>query len=177
MNLSKSANASLFWRGAVIAALLFALLGARGFGAVPPVSAAPPRVGNATVFPADNVWNRPVADLPVHPNSAAYLGSIGLDMAFHADFGSDPWNGGPIGIPYAVVSGSQPKVPIYYTAYGDESDPGPFPIPPDAPIEGGTNSTGDRHVLVIDEDNHVLYELFGASPNPDGSWNAASGAK
>lgn len=128
------------------------------------------------MFPDDNIWNRPVADLPVHARSDQYLRSIGLGADLKADFGAGLWNGGPIGIPYVVVSGTQPKVPIVYTAYGDESDPGPMPIPRDAPVEGGPNSDGDRHILVIDEDNRILYELDNAWPNDDGSWNADSGA-
>ena len=87
------------------------------------------------------------------------------------------WNGAPNGIPYIVVSGSQPTVPLNWTAYGDESDPGPYPVPPDAPIEGGPNSDGDRHVLVIDRDNWKLYELGYAFPiNNGASWNANCGA-
>jgi hypothetical protein len=143
----------------------------------PPVAAAGPTVGGTPVFPPDNIWNRTVADLPVHPDSAAYLNNIGLGAALKADFGSGLWNGGPIGIPYVVVGGSQPQVAINYTAYGNESDPGPFPIPAAAPIEGGAASTGDRHVLVVDQDNGVLYELYRAFPNPNGSWNAESGAR
>ena len=141
-----------------------------------PTSAAPPQAGKASVFPANNIWNLPVADLPVHPLSTAYLNSIGLGASLKADFGAGLWGGGPIGIPYVVVPGSQPKVPIHYTAYGDESDPGPMPIPRAAPVEGGPNGDGDRHILVIDEDNRILYELYNAWPNDDGSWNADSGA-
>jgi hypothetical protein len=81
-----------------------------------------------------------------------------------------------MGIPYVVVPGSQLKVAMHWQAYGDESDKGPYPVPPDAPIEGGAASSGDRHVLVIDRDNNRLYELGAAYPNPDGSWNANCGA-
>jgi hypothetical protein len=157
--------------------LLVALAGLQGFGVSRPVAAAPPTIAGAQIFPPDNVWNRTVADLPVHPNSAAYLNNIGLSAALKADFGSGLWEGGPIGIPYVVVPGSQPKVPIHFTAYGDESDPGPMPIPPSAPVEGGAQSDGDRHMLVVDKDNGVLYELGRAFPNPDGSWNADVAAK
>jgi hypothetical protein len=93
----------------------------------------------------------------------------------HADFGSGTWDGGPIGIPYVDVPGSQPKVAVTFD-YDDESDPGPYPIPPGAPIEGGPSSDGDRHVLVLDRDNCILYELYHAFPQPDGSWDAGSGA-
>ncbi|HEX8352194.1 MAG TPA: hypothetical protein VF611_04830 [Pyrinomonadaceae bacterium] len=126
------------------------------------------------LFPADNSWNQDVSNEPVDPNSANLIASIGLNMSLHPDFGT-VWNGAPNGIPYVVVSGSQPKVPITFTAYGDESDPGPYPVPPGAPVEGGPNGTGDRHVIVIDRDNWKLYELYSAYPNGAG-WSAASGA-
>jgi hypothetical protein len=138
-------------------------------------SQASPQVAGCAVFPADNVWNTPVDTLPVHANSDAYVATIGADGQVHADFGSGTWDGGPIGIPYADVPGSQPKVAITFE-YDDESDPGPYPIPPDAPIEGGPDSDGDRHVLVLDRDNCVLYETFYAFPQPGGSWDAGSGA-
>lgn len=128
------------------------------------------------IFPANNIWNTPVDTLPVDPNSAAYIASIGTNAGVHPDFGSGTWDGGPIGIPYVVVSRTQPKVPIQFVEFGDESDPGPYPIPPDAPIEGGPNSDGDRHVLVVDNDNCLLYELYHAYPQSDGSWQAGSGA-
>jgi hypothetical protein len=116
-----------------------------------------------------------VDTLPVHPRSDDYVTSIGRWTGLHPDFGAGAWNGGPIGIPYATVPGTQPGVTVSFD-YWDESDPGPYPIPPDPPIEGGPASTGDRHVLVVDQDRCVLYELFYAWPNPDGSWHAGSGA-
>jgi hypothetical protein len=82
----------------------------------------------------------------------------------------------PIGIPYVVVPGTQPPVPIVFTDYGDESDPGPYPVPADAPIEGGPAADGDRHVLVVDGDNCMLYEMYYSWPQNDGSWEASSGA-
>jgi len=94
----------------------------------------------------------------------------------HPDFGSGTWDGGPIGIPFVTVPGAQAFVPIIFTLYGDESDAGPYPVPSDAPIEGGSNSTGDRHVLVVDSGNCTLYELYYAFPQADGSWQAGSGA-
>jgi hypothetical protein len=124
------------------------------------------RLNGAIPFPADNAWNRDISNEPVDPNSANLIASIGVSTGLHPDFGV------PYGIPYVVVAGSQARVTIRFTAYGDESDPGPYPIPRDAPIEGG----GDRHVLVIDRDNNRLYELFGAVAQPDGSWDAACGA-
>lgn len=126
------------------------------------------------VFPADNDWNRDVSNDPVDPNSANLIASMGLGTSLHPDFGT-VFNGAPNGIPYVVVSGSQAKVQINFNAFGDESDPGPYPVPPNAPIEGGPNGTGDRHVLVIDRDNWKLYELYSAFPTSSG-WTAASGA-
>ena len=126
------------------------------------------------LFPADNAWNQDVSNEPVDPNSANLIASMGLNTTLHPDFGT-VWNGAPNGIPYVVVSGSQAKVPITFTAYGDESDPGPYPVPSDAPVEGGPNGNGDRHVIVIDRDNWKLYELYRAFPNGSG-WSAESGA-
>ena len=127
-----------------------------------------------SVFPTDNPWNTDITDLPVHPRSDTYIAAIGTGGTLHPDFGTE-YEDEPIGIPYVVVPGDQPKVPARFD-YADESDPGPYPIPPDVPIEGGPDSDGDRHVIVLDEDNCVLYELFDAHPRPDGSWNAGSGA-
>ena len=113
------------------------------------------------------------------PNSANLIASIGAATGLHPDFGAGLYNGGIIGIPYAIVSGTQSRVAITFTAYGEESDPGPYPIPPDALVEGGAsnpNNPGDRHVVVIDKDNQRLYELFTAFIQPNGSWNADSGA-
>jgi hypothetical protein len=138
---------------------------------------APPQLAGCGIFPADNIWNVRVDGLPVDANSAAYVETIGAQTNFHPDFGAGTWNGGPIGIPYVDVAGTQPPVAINFTAYGDESDPGPYPVPTDAPIEGGAQSNGDRHVLVLDRDNCVLYELYRAFPQPDGSWNADSAAR
>ena len=126
------------------------------------------------MFPGDNVWHVAIDTLPVDANSAAYITTIGTAKTMHADFGT-VYNGAPNGIPFIVVPGSQPRVAISFD-YADESDPGPYPVPPDAPIEGGPSSSGDRHVLVVDRDGGKLYELFAAYPNPDGSWHAGSGA-
>ena len=134
-----------------------------------------PTLAGCPVFPPDNVWNVMIDQLPVHSSSAAYLSTIGASKIVHPDFGSGTWDGGPIGIPFIIVSGNQPKVSITFE-YSDESDPGPYPIPPNAPIEGGSQSTGDRHVLVLDRDNCVLYETFSTYPQPEGSWIAGSGA-
>jgi len=127
-------------------------------------------------FPPDNPWNQDISNSPVDPNSANLIKSIGLDDRLHPDFGT-VWNGAPNGIPYVVVAGTQPLVPVSFRSYGGESDPGPYPLPRDAPIEGGPNGKGDRHVLVVDRDRWKLYELFSASPvNKGGSWLAGSGA-
>jgi len=143
-----------------------------------------PQIAGCPILPADNIWNHPVDALPVHPLSDAYVASIGADERVHADFGSGEWppgSGSPIGIPYVVVPSTQPRVAVQFH-YADESDPGPYPIPPDAPIEGcasGSHSCGvggDRHVLVLEQETCTLYELFDAWPQPDGSWQAGSGA-
>lgn len=127
-------------------------------------------------FPADNAWNQNIANSPVDPNSAAYINFIGSSTPLHPDFGAGLYDGQTMGIPYDVVSGS-PFVNIHFTAYGDESDPGPMPIPANAPIEGAPHpGNGDRHVLVLDRDNCWLYELYSSYPRKDGSWNAASTA-
>ncbi|HZP81505.1 MAG TPA: hypothetical protein VFB21_07705 [Chthonomonadaceae bacterium] len=125
------------------------------------------------VFPADNPWNTPIDKAPIDPNSDALIASIGRDKPLHPDFGT-VYNGAPNGIPYIVVPGNQPKAPVRFE-YPDESDPGPYPIPHNAPIEGGPQSQGDRHILVIDRDNWKLYELFSAYPQGNG-WKAGSGA-
>jgi hypothetical protein len=136
---------------------------------------SPPSISGCQVLPADNVWNTPIDHLPVDASSAAYVATIGADRTFHPDFGAAIWDGGPIGIPFTTVPGNQPPVSVSFD-YADESDPGPYPIPPDAPIEGGSLSDGDRHVLVVDVDNCVLYETFYSWPQPGGSWEAGSGA-
>jgi len=138
-----------------------------------------PDLAGCPIFPADNVWNVAVDTLPVDANSGLYVATIGAGESVHADFGAGEWppgSGSPIGIPYVDVPGSQPKVQIVFTAYGDESDPGPYPVPTAAPIEGGSSSDDDRHVLVLERDGCLLYELYRAFPQPDGSWEADSGA-
>ncbi len=128
--------------------------------------------GGCPVFPPGNAWHEKVAKLPVSPRSSAYIAAIGANLDLHPDFGSSL----TYGIPYAIVPARQPKVAIHFTAYGAQSDPGPYPIPPGAPVEGGASSRGDRHVLVVQSGACRLYELYDAHPNPDGSWSAASGA-
>lgn len=138
----------------------------------------PPQIAGCNILPDDNIWNTPIDTAPLHPNSANYINTIGANKTLHPDFGSGVWPPGsdsPIGIPYLVVDSSQPKVAVNFD-YADESDPGPYPIPPDAPIEGGSSLDGDRHVLVLEKDNCILYELFNAHRQPDNSWTAGSGA-
>src|SRR5690606_1697359 len=161
----------------------------------------PPTLAGCDVFPADHVWNVRVDHLPVHPSSAAWVATIGADRPVHPDFGSGLWEGAPIGIPYTVVDGSQPRVAVSFT-WADASGPGPSPEPPDPPVDGappgghargrhwpvpaaapvegappwGVAAGGDRHVLVVDASACVLYELFAAVRQPDGSWRAGSGA-
>lgn len=129
---------------------------------------------NCTVFGPDSPWNQDISALPVHANSEAIVSSIGDEAHMHPDFGT-VWDGAPIGIPYIEVDASVSLQDINYTDYGDESDRGPFPIPLDAPIEGGDESEGDRHVLAVDWDACMLYELYHAFPM-SGGWDAASGA-
>ncbi|HEY7233263.1 MAG TPA: hypothetical protein VH539_03890 [Gemmatimonadaceae bacterium] len=126
-------------------------------------------------FPDDNAWNTPVDKASVDPNSDALIASIGLTKGLHPDFGAS-YGGGPFGIPYVVVSGQTPGVSVTFD-YADESDPGAYPIPVSAPIEGGSSSSGDRHVLVIDRDHWKLYELYAAYPVAGSvNWTAGSGA-
>src|SRR5581483_11964107 len=154
---------------AVIVALGLLLAAAQGAALH---AAAPPSVGGCQILPADNVWNTPVDTLPLDPNSATYVSAIGAAATVHADFGSGLWNGAPIGIPYTTVPASQPAVPVSFH-YAAESDPGPYPIPPNAPVEGGS----DRHVLVVQQGSCTLYELYAAATTNGGqSWSAGSGA-
>lgn len=134
-------------------------------------------LGGMPVFPPDNPWNQSVESAPVDALSELILKGIGNDKGLFPDFGAGIWNGAEIGIPYIVVDGSQKPVPISFTAYGDQSDPGPYPVPPSAPVEGAPNLDGDRHVIVIDRESHKLYELFRAFPIANGQmWRAESGA-
>ncbi|MCE9581110.1 MAG: hypothetical protein K8T20_01200 [Planctomycetes bacterium] len=127
------------------------------------------------VFPADNPWHWDISGYKVHPNSAKFVESIGADGTMHADWGTD------FGIPYCVVTGKQAKQKIVEWEYGDECDKDPYPIPDKPPIEGGPDAgaDGDRHVLIVDRDNMMLYELWHVFPVDDGKkkgWKAGSGA-
>jgi hypothetical protein len=126
-------------------------------------------------FPSDSLWNQDISSAAVDPNSAAIINFIGPSVSVHPDFGAGLYQGASIGIPYVVVDSSQAGVGINFTAYGDESDPGPMPIPANAPVEGAP-TPGDQHVLVVDNSNCFLYELYNASVNSNGSWNAGSAA-
>ena len=133
------------------------------------------------VFPPADEFNRDISADPLDPRSDEIIGRILADGGedLHPDFGSNP----RYGIPYVVVPGAQPGVPIGFTAYGDESDPGPYPVPPRSPIEGGRDGDGDRHVLVVRRPatpggSCELYELYrsferGGTRN---RWQADSGA-
>ena len=134
-----------------------------------PPTGASPTLGGCPMFPADNAWNADVSRLPAHPSSAQWIADIdgGGNHFLHADFGKNQ----SYGIPFVVVPESQPRVPIRFTAYGDESDPGPYPVPRNAPVEAGS----DRHVLVLQQGACRLYELFDAHLTDPG-WDAASGA-
>ena len=139
----------------------------------PPTAPAPgePQLEGCPLFPADNEWNRRVDGAPVDPRSDQYMAGMSAEGRFlHPDFGGN----GEYGIPWVAVPGSQPKVPMIFD-YAEDSDPGPYPIPPDAPIEGGSEPWGDRHVLVLDRDNCRLYETFDTWPHGAG-WRAGSGA-
>ncbi len=147
-----------------------------------PVSGRPPQavelgvnasLGGRLPFPPDNPWNMDVSAWPVDPDSDRWIASIGADEPLHPDFGSS-LHGEPFGIPYVVVAGSTPRVPVRFEE-ADESDREDYPIPPDAPVEGGDSARGDRHVIVLDRDHWRLYELY-AARRAGGRWTAASGA-
>ncbi|HKO39007.1 MAG TPA: hypothetical protein VJU14_11635 [Solirubrobacterales bacterium] len=137
----------------------------------PPASLSP----RAASLPTEAAWNQDVSKAPRDPRSSAYIAYVnsrGGDR-LHPDFGSPR----AYGIPYSVVGTGQRRLPVNYTAYGEESDPGPFPVPARAPVEGGNRSDGDRHVLVVDRAACKLYELYRAFyvPGPRPHWNADSG--
>ena len=140
-----------------------------------PAALPPPPLPARRVFPADNAWNRDIAGDSVDRNSDSLIARCGGSASLHPDFGTT-YAGAPWGIPFITVYGSQQRVPVTFD-YAGESDPGPYPIPRDAPIEGGASAGGDRHVLVVDVDHWMLYELFDAHPvNGGAAWTAGSGA-
>jgi len=155
--------------------------GSAGGGAAGGAAGGPRLVPGASLggrrpFPPDNPWNADISAAPVDPNSDALIASIGLDTGLHPDFGT-VWDGAPIGIPYNVVGGDQRRVPVSFE-YDDESDPGPYPIPADALIEGDPDDEdGDGHILIVDRDNWKLYELYAAHKRDGGArWEAGAGA-
>jgi hypothetical protein len=157
-----------------VAGLGAAALGALGAG--PSAGDALPRAPRCPVFPRSSHWNQRVDRLPRHRRSAAIVRSVGPGDHLHADFGAGRYRGRPIGIPYTTVSKRQPRVHVRFR-YANESNRGPYPIPRDAPVEGGRRSDGDRHVIVVDRDRCRLYELFDAHPlSGGGRWRAGSGA-
>jgi hypothetical protein len=116
------------------------------------------------IFPAANPWNQRVDRLPADPRSDAIVSAIGADEPFHPDFGTQ------YGIPFTTVSSRQKRVRVGFD-YADESDKGPYPIPPGVPLEQGS----DSHALIVDRDRCRLYELF-AAHRTGTSWHAGSGA-
>jgi len=136
-----------------------------------PVQSLSPLIGPCQIFPQDNYWNTPINNLPIHPMSAAWINTIGATKNFHMDFGSGTWNGGPIGIPYNVVSGAATTKYTVDFYYPNESDIGPYPIPSNPKIEYGS----DHHILTIDTDTCKLYEIYDAQKT-NGKWFAGSGA-
>jgi hypothetical protein len=141
---------------------------------IPRAAEAQQVIGGCSVLPANNIWNTPIDTLPVLSNSGSMITAIGASTGFHADFGAGVWDGGPIGIPFITVTGSQTKYPATFL-YADESDTGPYAVPLNAPIEGGSSSSGDRHAIAVDTTNCILYELYNSYPQAS-SWNADSGA-
>ncbi len=133
-------------------------------------------VGDVAVFPADNPWNQRVDRLKIHPRSKDYLDSIGLEKPVHPDFGT-VWNGAPMGIPYNIISDDIPAAKVTFQ-YASESDAGPYRIPKEVRIEGGPKAPldSDRHILLIDPKKMMLYEIYQANLQPNGSWKAGSGA-
>lgn len=195
-NLDAAVNRSLMYQGLKVSVILFTLLALSAripfvldvgasyetviFLPLVTLNVPGPNLGGCAMFPVDHVLNTPIDHLPVDAKSDSYINSIGRERRFHADFGSGTWEGGPIGIPYVIVPGSQAGVPITFE-YADESDPGlspegRYPIPDTPPIEGGPASNGDRHILIMDKDHCLLYEIYAAYPQVDGSWRAGSGA-
>jgi hypothetical protein len=133
-----------------------------------------PSARRCPVFPASNAWNQRVDKLPVATDSARLVASIGLDAPVHADFGSGEWDGGPIGIPFDVVSRTTPRHRVSFQ-YADESNRVRYPIPRHVHIEGGAHATGDRHAILVDKSTCRLYELYDLRHTGRG-WTAGSGA-
>ncbi|HEY3542776.1 MAG TPA: hypothetical protein VGK79_09545 [Gaiellaceae bacterium] len=133
-----------------------------------------PAAPKCPIFPATNAWNERVDTLPVAADSAQIIQSIGSTSGLHPDFGSGLWDGGPIGIPFDVVSKATPRSRVRF-GYADESDKGPYPIPRSVHIEGGAQPDGDRHALLVDRSACKLYELYDLRRSGS-AWTAGSGA-
>jgi hypothetical protein len=159
-------------RGARLA-VAFAAVALVGVGAAQALRL--PAAASCPIFPASNPWNERVDALPVAAESQSVLATIGLSTGLHADFGSGLWDGGPIGIPITVVGKATPRSRVHFD-YADESDKGPYPIPRNVQIEGGRQSSGDRHALIVDKASCKLYELYALYPTAGGGWKAGSGA-
>ncbi len=132
----------------------------------------PEVAANAPSLPDQRAWNQDISQAPVDPRSdqiIGYINSHGGD-ALHPDFGSPR----EYGIPFNVVGKRAKRVRVRLTAYGDESDRGKYRIPLNAPVEGGRNSDGDRHVIAYDKARCKLYELYRAVPRKRG-WDADAG--
>ena len=163
--------------------LMLSACGGGGGSTTPTPTPTPCSLTGVNIFPADNPWRTEITQAPLDPRSNAIISFLNETAAPpFADFGSGLYENVPIGIPYVVVCANQPLVPIIYRAdatdgnYGSESDPGPFPIPLNAPIE--SYGIGDSHVITVDAANHKLYELYNASLSTSGTaWEASSGAK
>jgi hypothetical protein len=133
-------------------------------------AASVPVVGGCQIFPADNWWNTDISQYPVDPKSSQYIAALPGNL--HPDFGHNP----DYGIPFNIVPSTQKKVPVTF-GYASQSNKGPYPIPPNAEIEGGRHATGDRHVLVLQQGVCKLYEMWEAYPLDGGKkWKAGSGA-
>jgi hypothetical protein len=139
-------------------------------GAAQVRAASVPIVGGCQIFPSNNWWNADISQYPLDKRSAQYIAALPGNL--HPDFGQNP----DYGIPFNIVPSTQKKVPVHF-GYASQSNKGPYPIPPNAEIEGGRHATGDRHVLVLQQGVCKLYEMWRAFPEHGGkSWKAGSGA-
>ncbi len=127
-----------------------------------------------TAFPASNWWHADVSKLPVHPYSAKWTSRMSSTRSLHPDFGPSYGDGPDYGIPVTVVDGGHPKVAVAFD-YADESDQVPYPLGTDTRIEGGRNSPGDKHAIVVDKTACRLYETWNTRV-VNGTWRAGSGA-
>ena len=125
-------------------------------------------------FPANNYWHADISRLPRHPRSAAWLSHMSTGRDLHPDFGPSYGDGPDYGMPVTVVSGSHPKVAVSF-GYASESDRVRYPFGRDTRIEGGRDSDGDRHAIVVDKARCRLYETW-ATRERSGRWYAGSGA-